>query len=180
LKSCIPTGHNHHWHLPHTETRDRGVVWTTHLHHDPPSHPNADGRIGWLPSPSSHPNTTCHFNSSPPPPLSLQTVKWRGIQESVGVVYRVDEQCGMAGELRCVNFMPSFFLVTHPPIPNILQMNARIFIAHLHLHLLHLSLPKTSGRVLHHWPSPSHCSRPSPLNKHWDNTVNDEHRHEHT
>jgi len=139
-----------------------------------------DGRIGRLPSPSSHPNTTCHFNSSPPPPLSLQTVKWRGIQESVGVVYRVDEQCGMAGELRCVNFMPSFFLVTHPPIPNILQMNARIFIAHLHLHLLHLSLPKTSGRVLHHWPSPSHCSRPSPLNKHWDNTVNDEHRHEHT
>ena len=122
-------------------------------------------------------NMTCHFNSSPPPPLSLQTVKWRGIQESVGVVYRVDEQCGMAGELRCVNFMPSFFLVTHPPIPNILQMNARIFIAHLHLHLLHLSLPKTSGRVLHHWPSPSHCSCPS--NKCQDNTVNNEHGREH-
>ena len=169
--SCILTGYNHHWYLPCTQTQDGGVVWTTHLHHNPPSHPNVNGRISRLPSPSSHPNMTCHFNSSPPPPLSLQSVKW-GIQKTVGVVYRVDEQCGMAGELRCVNFMPSFFfLLIH-------QMNARIFVTHLHLHPPHLSLPKTSGRVLHHWPSPCHHSHPSPLNKCWDNTINDEHGHE--
>jgi len=76
-----------------------------------------------------HPNTTCHFSSSSPPPLSLQTVRWRGIQETVGMVYRVDEQCGVAGALRCVNFMFSFFFFTDPPTPNILQTNARIFVA---------------------------------------------------
>jgi hypothetical protein len=123
-----------------------------------------------------HPNTTCHFSSSPPPPLSLQTVRWRGTQETVGTVYRVDEQCGVAGALRCVNFMFSFFFFTDPPTPNILQTSARIFVVRPHPHPLRLSLPKTSGRVLHHWPSPSHRSRPSPLNKHRDNTVNDEHR----
>ena len=89
-------------------------------------------------------------------------MKWRGIRKTVGVVYRVDEQCGVAGPL------------------SILQMNARIFVAHPHPHPLCQSLPKTSGRVLHHWPSPSHCSRPSPLNKRRDNTVNDEHGCERT
>ena len=168
--SCIPTGHHHHWHLPHTQIRDGGVIWTTHLHHNPPSHQNMNGRIGRLPSP----NMTYHFNSSPPPPLSLQTLRWRGIQETVGMVYRVDEQCGGAGALRCVNFMFSFFLFTHPPTPNILQTSMRIFVACPHPHQLCLSLPKTSGRLLHHQPSPPHCSCPS------NNTVNDEHRHEHT
>jgi len=181
LMSCILTGHHHHWHLPCTQTWDRGVVWTTCLHHNPPLYPNMNRRISWLPSPSSHPNTTCHFNSSPPPPLSLPTVRWRGIQKTVRMVYRVDEQCGVAGALRCVNFICFlFFLFTHPPTPNILQMRVRIFISHLHPHPLCLSLPKTSRRVLHHWPSPSHCSHPSPLNKRQDNTVNAEHRCEHT
>jgi len=35
--SCILTGYNHHWYLPCTQTQDGGVVWTTHLHHNPPS-----------------------------------------------------------------------------------------------------------------------------------------------
>jgi hypothetical protein len=151
--------------------------WTTCLHHNSPLHPNANGRISWPPSPSSHPKHDMPFQQLTTSTLSLQTVKWRGIQKTVGVVYRVDEQCGVAGALRCVNFMPSFFLVTHPPTPNILQMNVRIFITHPHPHPLCLSLPKTSGRVLHHWPSPSHCSCPS--NKCQDNTVNNEHGREH-
>ena len=104
----------------------------------------------------------------------LQTVRCRGIQKTLGMVCRVDEQCGVAGALRCVNFM-FFFLLIHQH-QNILQKSMRIFIAHPHP--LCLSLPKTSGRVLHHWPSPFHCSRPSSLNKHQDNTVNDEHMHE--
>ena len=71
--------------------------------------------IGQLPSSSSHPNTTCHSNSSPPSLLSLQTVRRRGIQKTVEVGYGVDGQCGVAGPLRYVNFVFSFFLFTHPP-----------------------------------------------------------------
>ena len=114
MVTSLSSGHHHHWHLP-SPKRETEVLFGR-----PASttiRPCAQTRMGRLAGCLHQTHTTCHFNGSLPPPLSLQTVRWRGIQKIVGIVYRVDEQCGVAGALRCVNFMFSFCLFTHPPTP---------------------------------------------------------------
>ena len=167
--SCIPTG------PPLAPPSHPNARRRCCLDHPPPPRPSLAPKrewIGRLPSSSSHPNTTCHFNSSPPSLLSLQTVRWRGIQKTVEVGYGVDGQCGVAGPLRYVNFVFSFFLFTHPP-HQIYSEDLRRPPA---------PAPATPVPPQNKWEGTPSLARPLPsqpplpLNKHRDNTVNNEHR----
>jgi len=121
------------------------------LDHPPPPQPSLAPKREWEDQPAAFiklsPKHDMSFQQLTPPPLSLQTVRWRGIQKTVGVGYRVDEQCGVAGALRYVNFMFSFFfLLIH-----------------------HTKYTPNKREDLRHPPAPAPAMPVSPQNK-WEGT----------